>query len=185
MTTTTAPARVATSRPRAVRSDKWSRRAPLLPALLFTIVVTQVPFLLTVWYSLQSWNLVRPGSEHFVGVSNYIDVFADSTFRSAALNTIVLTGSCVVIAMLLGIGIAMLLDREFLGRGVVRTLLITPFLVMPVAACAAVEDHDVRPRLRHRQLRARAVRCGHHRLDLGVPAGVGDDGRWCGSGRRS
>jgi sorbitol/mannitol transport system permease protein len=112
----------------------WSRRAPLLPALVFAVIVTQLPFLLTVWYSLQSWNLVRPGSQHFVGLSNYVDVFSDSVFRGAALNTVVITGSCVAVSMLLGIGLALLLDRRFVGRGVVRTLLVTPFLVMPVAS---------------------------------------------------
>ncbi len=115
------------------RADGWSRRAPLMPALVFAIIVTQLPFLLTLWYSLQSWNLVRPGSEQFVGLQNYVDVFSDSTFRGAALNTVVLTAGCVVVSLLLGLGLAALLDREFLGRGVVRTLLITPFLLMPVA----------------------------------------------------
>ncbi|ROS40235.1 carbohydrate ABC transporter permease [Amycolatopsis thermoflava] len=111
----------------------WARRAPLLPALLFTIVVTQIPFILTVVYSFQSWNLVRPGSQHFVGFQNYADVFADSQFRGAMLNTVVLTVVCVFVALLLGLGLALLLDRKFLGRGVVRTLLITPFLILPAA----------------------------------------------------
>ncbi|OXM73781.1 MULTISPECIES: carbohydrate ABC transporter permease [Amycolatopsis] len=111
----------------------WVRRAPLLPALLFTIVVTQIPFVLTVVYSFQSWNLVRPGSQHFVGLQNYLDVFADSQFRGAMLNTVVLTVVCVFVALLLGLGLALLLDRKFLGRGVVRTLLITPFLILPAA----------------------------------------------------
>ena len=135
MATITAPPAPPPVRQRqAKRSDGWSRRAPLMPALVFAIIVTQLPFLVTLWYSLQSWNLVRPGSEQFVGLQNYVDVFADSTFRSAAWHTILLTGGCVVIAMLLGIGLAVLLDREFAGRGVVRTLLITPFLLMPVAS---------------------------------------------------
>ncbi len=118
---------------RPSKESSWSRRAPLLPALIFTIAITQAPFVVTVWYSLQSWNLVRPGSEQFVGLSNYVDVFADSQFRNAAINTIVITGSCVVVSLLLGLAFAVLLDHEFVGRGVVRTLLITPFLVMPVA----------------------------------------------------
>ena len=50
------------------------------------------------------------------------------------INTIVLTASVVVISTLLGLGMAVLLDRKFLGRGLARTLLIAPFLVMPVAA---------------------------------------------------
>jgi sorbitol/mannitol transport system permease protein len=115
------------------RAAGWVKRAPLLPALLFTIVVTQIPFIVTVIYSFQSWNLVRPGSQHFVGLRNYIDVFADSQFRVALLNTVILTVVCVLIALLLGMGLAILLDRKFLGRGVVRTLLITPFLILPAA----------------------------------------------------
>jgi len=125
--------RPAPTRPAKPAPSQWSRRAPLLPALVFAIIVTQLPFLLTLWYSLQSWNLVRPGSEHFVGLANYVDVFSDAVFREAALNTVVITGSCVLVSMLLGIGLAVLLDRKFVGQGVVRTLLVTPFLVMPVA----------------------------------------------------
>ncbi|WP_413038335.1 carbohydrate ABC transporter permease [Ruania zhangjianzhongii] len=115
------------------RAEAWRRRAPLLPALIFTIIVTQVPFLVTIWYSLRSENLLRPGEDRFVGLGNYADLFADSTFRQAALNSVIFTLGCVLVAMLLGIGIALLLDRKFLGQGLARTLLITPFLIMPVA----------------------------------------------------
>ncbi|WP_103340962.1 carbohydrate ABC transporter permease [Amycolatopsis sp. CA-126428] len=114
-------------------STAAKRRLPLLPALIFVIAVTQLPFLLTVFYSFQSWNLVRPGSRHFVGLDNYIDVFSDTTFLVALLNTVLLTVVCVFVALLLGLGLAILLDRKFLGRGVVRTLLITPFLILPAA----------------------------------------------------
>jgi sorbitol/mannitol transport system permease protein len=116
------------------RAEGWRRRAPLLPALVFTIVVTQIPFLLTLFYSVQSWNLVRPGSQSFVWFQNYVDVFTDSQFRQVALNTIVMTLGSVLIAVVLGLLLALLLNRQFLGRGVVRTLLITPFLITPVAA---------------------------------------------------
>ncbi|WP_372434199.1 carbohydrate ABC transporter permease [Arthrobacter sunyaminii] len=115
------------------RAEGWRRRGPLLPALIFTLVVTQVPFLFTIWYSLQNWNLLNPEGDRFVGLSNYIEIFADSTFRQAALNSVIFTLGCVFFAMLLGIVFAILLDRSFAGRGVVRTLLITPFLIMPVA----------------------------------------------------
>ncbi|MEJ2860826.1 sugar ABC transporter permease [Actinomycetospora sp. OC33-EN07] len=116
------------------RAEGWRRRGPLLPALIFTIIVTQIPFILTLWYSLQSWNLVRPGSQEFVWFSNYLDVFADSQFRQVALNTVVMTLGSVLIAVVLGLLFALLLNRAFWGRGVVRTLLITPFLITPVAA---------------------------------------------------
>jgi sorbitol/mannitol transport system permease protein len=115
------------------RKEGWIRRAPLMPALVFTIIVTQLPFLVTIWYSLQSWNLVRPGSQRFVGLENYVTVFTDSQFRGVALNSIILTLGAVFIAMILGLAIALLLNRAFLGRGLVRTLIITPFLITPVA----------------------------------------------------
>ncbi|GAA1092319.1 MULTISPECIES: carbohydrate ABC transporter permease [Pseudonocardia] len=136
MTTTEAPPQAAPERqtsPAAERRDGWIRRAPLLPALIFTIIVTQLPFLVTIWYSLQSWNLVRPGSQRFVGLENYATVFTDSQFRGVALNSILLTLGAVAIAMVLGLLIALLLNRAFLGRGIVRTLIITPFLITPVA----------------------------------------------------
>ncbi|MFW5418374.1 sugar ABC transporter permease [Nocardiopsis sp. CNT-189] len=144
MSAATAPARRTAAEPaggparrrsvRAVeRAEGWRRRAPLLPALVFTLAVTQLPFLATVVYSLRSWNLLRPDSQDWVGLANYAAVLTDSQFLGAALNTIAVTASCVVVSMLLGIGLALLLDRRFAGRGVVRTLIITPFLILPVA----------------------------------------------------
>ena len=128
-----APKRTVAPR-RVARREGWLRRLPLLPAMVYLIAVTQVPFLFTIWYSLQSWNLLTPTTKHFAGVSNYTTVFTNSIFRTSLINTVELTASTVLISMLVGLGLAILLDRKFLGRGVVRTLLITPFLVMPTAA---------------------------------------------------
>lgn len=119
--------------PKVSRAEGWRRRGPLLPALIFTILVTQIPFLFTLYYSTLSWNLVRPGSRQFVGLQNYFDVVQDSVFWQAAVNTVVIIVATVLISVVLGLILALLLDRAFLGRGVVRTLLITPFLVTPVA----------------------------------------------------
>ncbi len=62
-----------------------------------------------------------------------MDVFQDSQFREVAVNTVILIVGTVLISVVLGLLLALLLDRAFLGRGIVRTLLITPFLVTPVA----------------------------------------------------
>ncbi|OCF84438.1 sugar ABC transporter permease [Nocardia brasiliensis] len=121
-------------RDRISRAEGWRRRGPLLPALIFMIVVTQLPFVFTLYYSTQSWNLVRPGSRHFTGLDNYAEVFRDSQFRQVALNTVIMIVGTVIISVVLGLLLALLLDRAFFGRGIVRTLLITPFLVTPVAA---------------------------------------------------
>jgi sorbitol/mannitol transport system permease protein len=127
-------AAIARRRGERTSAEAWARRLPLLPALVFTVIVTQVPFLLTVWYSLQSWNLARPGSPHWVGLNNYGDVFSDPVFYAALMHTIVITFGSVALATLLGLGLAMLLDRRFFGRAFIRTLLISPFLIMPAAA---------------------------------------------------
>ncbi|MEU7144793.1 sugar ABC transporter permease [Nocardia sp. NPDC046473] len=128
------PPPLVSRRDRISRAEGWRRRGPLLPALIFMLVVTQVPFVFTLYYSTQSWNLVRPGSRHFNGLQNYADVFRDSQFREVAVNTVIMIVGTVIISVILGLLFALLLDRAFFGRGVVRTLLITPFLVTPVAA---------------------------------------------------
>jgi sorbitol/mannitol transport system permease protein len=119
---------------RASRRESWQRRLPLLPALIYVVVVTQIPFLVTLWYSFQSYFFDVPGPPHFIGFSNYTTVFTSSAFRGALVRSVVMTVSAVIVSMILGVAFAVLLDRKFLGRGVVRTLIITPFLVMPAAA---------------------------------------------------
>ena len=116
------------------RSADWARRAPLLPALIFTIVVTQLPFVVTLIVSFMDWNAYYPDERGFTGFSNYASVLTDVNMREAIITTVVLTATVVIVSLLLGMGIALLLDRKFPGRGVVRTMMITPFLVVPVAA---------------------------------------------------
>lgn len=113
---------------------KWMRRAPLLPALIFTIVMTQLPFVATLVMSFFNWNAYRPDERAFAGFDNYVNVFVDADLRASVITTVVLTVSVVLISLVLGLGIALLLNRNFLGRGIVRTMIIAPFLVVPVAA---------------------------------------------------
>jgi sorbitol/mannitol transport system permease protein len=116
------------------RTSDWARRAPLLPALVFTIVVTQLPFVVTLIVSFMDWNAYYPDERGFTGFSNYASVLTDVNMRQAILTTVILTAVVVLVSLLLGMGIALLLDRKFRGRGVVRTMMITPFLIVPVAA---------------------------------------------------
>ncbi len=109
-------------------------RKLVLPALVVAILLTQVPFLVTIFYSFQDWNLARPEERSFAGLSNYVTVFTGGVFWPAAFATALIVGSAVVLSLLFGLGIAILLDRKFPGRALARTLLITPFLVMPAAA---------------------------------------------------
>ena len=116
------------------RRERWLRRLPLLPALIYIVVVTQIPFLVTLWYSFQSYFWNSPAPARFTGFSNYTTVFTNPAFRGALVRSVVMTATAVIVAMILGVAFALLLDRKFFGRGVVRTLIITPFLVMPAAA---------------------------------------------------
>jgi sorbitol/mannitol transport system permease protein len=141
MTVTTeppAPASDETARAEQVRwmerREAWLRRLPLLPALVFTVVVTQVPFLVSVWFSLTQWTVVPPRPPEFAGLENYRRLLSSEFFLSAVWTSVVMTVASVLLSVLLGTLLAVLLDRPFLGRGVVRTLLITPFLVTPVVA---------------------------------------------------
>lgn len=112
-------------------------RALLWPALVAAIVLTQIPFLATVYFSTQRWNLLRPDDRGFAGFDNYAKVFSGSELYNSLEATFVITGTSVLLSLVFGLGLALLLNRTFFGRGVARTLLITPFLVMPAAASLA------------------------------------------------
>ncbi|WP_419925761.1 carbohydrate ABC transporter permease [Candidatus Poriferisocius sp.] len=101
---------------------------------MFTIVVTQVPFILSLWYSLTEWKIVPPEPRNFIGFDNYVDLLDNRFFREAVWTSVWMTVSAVLLSLLLGTLLALLLDRKFFGQGFVRTLLITPFLIMPVVA---------------------------------------------------
>ncbi|MGW1494252.1 carbohydrate ABC transporter permease [Streptomyces sp. NPDC002402] len=112
----------------------WATRAPLLPALIFLIAVTQLPFVATLVISLFDWNSLSPDERSFAGLANYGTVVTDPELRDSVFTTVLLTASVVIATVLLGLLLALLLDRTFFGRGMVRTLLITPFLIVPVSA---------------------------------------------------
>jgi polyol transport system permease protein len=119
-------------------SSPWRRRLPLLPALIFMIAVTQLPFLVSIYYSLtdlkdKTQSLI-PEPTRFVGLKNYRTLLSNQFFRDAMWTSVKMTVLAVLLSLFFGTAFAMLLDRKFLGQGLVRTLLITPFLLMPVVA---------------------------------------------------
>jgi len=129
----------------ADRREGWLRRIPVLPALIYVILITQLPFVLTIFYSLQSWNLLSLAPARFIGLQNYLDILSDPSIRIAIWNTIVLTVCAIAISVVLGVGIAILLNREIFGKGILRTLMIGPFLVMPTAAALMWKDTLLNP----------------------------------------
>ncbi len=127
------------------RRDAWLRRLPLLPALIYVILVTQIPFLLTIYYSFFSWNLLKPGSFKFAGLENYARLLTDESIRIAVLNTVVLTVSVIGISVVIGLAVATLLNSEVFGKGLMRTLMIAPFLIMPTAGALIWKDTLLNP----------------------------------------
>lgn len=118
---------------RRAKREGWVRRAPLLPGLLFTVIVTQLPFLVTIVLSFRRWDGDRPNLSGWT-LRNYEQVFKDEDILSALWHTVVLTVSVVLISLVFGLCIALLLNRKFRGRAAVRTMMIAPFLIVPVAA---------------------------------------------------
>jgi sorbitol/mannitol transport system permease protein len=115
------------------RRDAWARRLPLLPAFVYVFLLTQIPFVLTIYYSFFSWNLLKPGSFRFAGLENYTRLVTDESIRTAVWNTVLLTVSVITISVILGMAVALLLNSEVFGKGLMRTLMIAPFLIMPTA----------------------------------------------------
>lgn len=97
----------------------------------YLVVVTQVPFLATVWLSLQAWNLQYPQRGiRFVGLANFADLLGDAGFRVSILNSVVFTVVPAALTGLIGLGLALLLHRMRHGRSVAYGMLLMPFLVM-------------------------------------------------------
>lgn len=134
-TTPTKGAGVATPKRSSLqRSGDWARRMPLLPAMALVLIVTQLPFVVTIIASFMNWNAYYPDERGFGGLANYKTVLTDPGARKAIWVTVLLTAAVVIISLFLGLCIALLLDRKFRGQGIVRTMMITPFLIVPVAA---------------------------------------------------
>lgn len=109
------------------------RRMLLYPTLIVVAIITQIPFLLTIYLSFQSWNLTRPDlGRLFNGFGNYTTEVLSLEFGTILLQTLAVTAISLVICCLVGLALALLLNRDFFGKGLVQTLLVTPFFVMPV-----------------------------------------------------
>ena len=113
------------------------RRSRLLslPAIFVVAVVTQAPILATLGLSLVRWIVVRPDlGITFVGLDNYAEIFASRNFFDVGLNTAMITIASLAACTLLGILFGLMLNNEFPGVNIVRTLIISPFFVMDAVA---------------------------------------------------
>ena len=101
------------------------------PSVIVLLLWMIVPLSMTVYFSTIRYHLLYPNRSGFVGASNYEFFYTDPAFWPAIFNTLFLVGSVLVISVALGLAIAILIDRPFAGRGIVRVMLISPFFIMP------------------------------------------------------
>lgn len=118
----------------ATQQTQTLGRLLLTPAVALLFVWMIVPLGMTIYFSLLSYNLLNPGMERFVGLENYTYFLTDPAFLASLRNTLVLVGSVLVITIVVGTLVALLLDQAFVGRSIVRLMVITPFFVMPTVS---------------------------------------------------
>lgn len=104
------------------------------PSVAVLLVWTTVPTIMTLWFSFQHYNLVNTTGREFVGLDNYLYFFSSSSLAIAALNSVYVVLGVIAITVGLGIGLVLLLDRDFAGASIARVLAISPFFVMPTVA---------------------------------------------------
>lgn len=102
------------------------------PAVLIIASTILVPFGMAVFLSLHNWNLKRPGRERFVGLENYIDWLGDSDFWQPLQTTFTFAIGAVVVIVIVSLLIALLLNEDFPGRGLLRALLLIPWAIPSV-----------------------------------------------------
>ncbi|ALW90288.1 carbohydrate ABC transporter permease [Deinococcus actinosclerus] len=135
----------ATSAPAPKRGLRLSPAALIWPAMLYLILTTQVPFFMTVYYSFFRYNLAIPGSRPFVGFANYQNLLTDPQNLHILWNTVVLAGGTLILTLIIGAALALLLNRDFPGRALLRTLLISSFLIMPVVTAVVWKNMLMNP----------------------------------------
>lgn len=106
----------------------------LMPAIVLLCAMLVYPLMRTIYISFFFWPYLSPERITFIGLGNYIRLFTqDESFLGALGYTLKFTGASIVLSFLLGLGMALVLERVTLLRNSVRSLIILPFMVAPIA----------------------------------------------------
>src|SRR5690606_14423253 len=105
----------------------------IAPSIILLLAWMIVPLAMTVWFSTLNYSLLNP-EKAFVGIDNYKYFLSNPAFLSSLGNTLLMVGSVLAITAVFGVLIALLLDQVFVGRRIVRLMLIAPFFVMPTVS---------------------------------------------------
>jgi multiple sugar transport system permease protein len=107
----------------------------LTPTLVLLALFIAYPFVKGVWISLTSASVGNPGV--FVGLKNFTKLFGDSIFRQTTYNTFVYTAIATVGKLALGMWLAILLNRHFRAKRLVRASMLLPFIIPTVLSTLA------------------------------------------------
>ncbi|MFK7901749.1 MAG: carbohydrate ABC transporter permease [Nitratireductor sp.] len=117
-------------------ASKLNRGTPyvfLAPAVLLMAVALLYPIGYMIYASFLDWNpSQRIGEADFVGLRNYINLWNDEAFRESTWVTIKFACVVVTLEMLMGVGLALLLDRNIKGMAALRTIFILPMMIAPI-----------------------------------------------------
>jgi multiple sugar transport system permease protein len=108
----------------------------LSPALMLIGLIIGYPLFLTLYESLFNRNLLKPNAPlKFVGLDNFVWLFTESeTFWKAFINSVILTAGTLSLTIIIGILIAVTLNRKIIGRNVLRSITILPYAVPTIVA---------------------------------------------------
>lgn len=104
----------------------------LAPSVVYLFAMAVYPTAYSLWLAFQNYTIYRPDLVDFAGLDNFRALWDDEVFWKSMRVTLTFAASAVTIELVLGFAVAVLLDREMLGIGVLRTLLIVPVLISPV-----------------------------------------------------
>jgi len=105
----------------------------LSPIIIFLSVLFFYPLIRTSWLSFTSFSSFRE-PQVFVGLENYFVAIRESIFQTVVTNTVILTFFVVFVDFLVGLGVALLLNQKFKGRGIIRALIVLPWAMPGVVA---------------------------------------------------
>ena len=104
-----------------------------LPAIIFVAMLMVFPVLYTLFLSFTNWNLTSGDPLSFVGFKSYGRVLTEPRFLHALARTFLFTIFAVAIETVLGVAMAIILNRAFIGKSVAKLLLLLPLVATPVA----------------------------------------------------
>src|SRR3954464_426362 len=128
-------ARRPASRLRRLEDERWLAMALLFPTALLLGLFIAYPFVEGVLLSLTNQRVGVPGE--FVGLNNFVKIWNDSIFRTTVWNTFWYTAVTTVFKLALGLWLAMLLNRHFRGKALVRAFILLPFIIPTVLSTFA------------------------------------------------